>query len=165
MRGFMHCLVVPVVLLAGSARAIPVPGLPPFSEVELVHDGLVILRPGTGKVELEAGDRWADTFQVINGRLVIKGCKDCGDRFKVVITTPMIKALAVTGTGKIVLDQPFTRQPSLAASVAGSGKIDARAATLDSLTATVQGGGSIVYGGNPELISRLSGGGTIIRAD
>lgn len=138
-----------------------VKGLAPFKSVELQHDGVVDIRHGAAQqVVLAAGDRWETTFQVeADGRLVIKGCKDCGARFRVTVMTPTIDALSVA-EGRMIVAPGFSLQPALALKV-GDGDIDAGGLPADQVSATVSGRGRIRTAPKVQLTARTTGSGEI----
>jgi hypothetical protein len=158
-----------------------VPDLAPFKAVELRHDGVVEIRQGAVQsVTLVAGDRWPGGFTVEDGRLVINGCKGCGERFRVVIVTPAIEAVAATGEGGLVtLGQGFAPQPQAALSASGGGVVRAvnltagavvasvhdagriEAGPAASLVASASGAGEILYHGQPKVVSSVTGKGEV----
>ena len=172
------CLALPA--YAEGPRAVP--GLAPFNMVELHHDGLVEIRHGADRtVTLVAGDRWESTFTVTpDGRLVIHGCKACGDRFRVLVTIPRPEGLAVLGGGRIRVAAGYPRQDSVALKVVDGGTVEAtnlkagqvtarvtdagriEAAPIDGLVASVSGAGEITYtGAPPSVVVSRSGQGVV----
>jgi hypothetical protein len=167
---FMIGFAVPVILavaLAAAAHAEGpglVPDLAPFKAVELRYDGVVDIRPGAVQsVTLVAGDRWPGGFTVKDGRLVISGCKGCGDGFRVVIVTPAIEAVAATGEGGLITLAPgFSPQPEAALSAGGGGVIRASNLRADAVVASVSNAGRIEAGPAASLVANASGGGEIL---
>jgi hypothetical protein len=167
---FMIGFAVPVILAVALAAAAHAegPGLVPdlalFKAVELRHDGIVEIRHGAAQsVTLVAGDRWQDSFTVKDGRLVIQGCKACGQGFRVVVVTPAIDAVTTTGEGGLLTLAPgFSPQPEVALSAAGGGVIRASNLRADAVVASVSEAGRIEAGPAASLVANASGEGKII---
>ncbi|HLY05023.1 MAG TPA: DUF2807 domain-containing protein [Rhizomicrobium sp.] len=159
-----------------------------FDSVELEGGGHVIVRSGdVQRVQLLHGDL-ANTRFTVNGegKLRIEACNDdCPHHYdlEVEITTPRIKALAISGGGAIESADNFASARHLALAVDGGGTIDARSVDAEmaeaavngggliklrahgELTAAVDGGGEIRYWGNPHVTQAVDGGGEVKRGE
>jgi hypothetical protein len=158
-----------------------------FDSVELEGGGHVVIKHGdVQQVRLVQGSTAFTRFVVEReGKLRIEACNNnCPHHYdlEVEITTPRIKALAVSGGGAINSTGNFPAT-NLALAVEGGGMIDVRAIDARNaeaavngggviklkangqLTAAVDGGGEIRYWGNPRVTQAIDGGGEIERGE
>jgi len=156
----------------------------PFRALELRGGGEVLLRPGpVQRVTITEGSRQFTNVRVVRDRkLRIDACNDrCPRhyRLRIVVESPTVPVLAVTGGGTISTASGFGRQREITLAVGGGGEIDARSVPSESvtaavsgggiikvqprgvLTAAVNGGGEIRYWGNPSVTTAIQGGGTV----
>jgi len=161
--------------------------LPPFSAIDTHGGGRVVLHHGPAqKVTVIKGDLKISRVSVQNGTLTVDPCPtSCwlqSPELEVDVVSPDVHALSAHGGGSIAATGPFPTQSQLAASVHGGGLVDARAIPaeniaaeahgggtikvrpLAALGASVHGGGSIIYVGNPpKIASSTHGGGSITK--
>ena len=176
-------------LFAGAALAACAPAtaqtpvaLERFDEIELRGGGSVTIRQGAEqRVTMLRGDPSLTRFRVEDGRLTIDACiRSCRDYdLEIEIVVPEIDAVAIQGGGHIATQGGFGDPRELTAAVSGGGMLDLRSINATSVTAAVQGGGSIrararanlvaavqgggsiTYWGDPQVVSNISGGGSI----
>lgn len=137
-----------------------------FNAVSLEGGGRVTLRHGrTQRVTIIRGSSEVSRIAVGEGdSLTIRACaRRCPRdyRLEVVIETPDVAALAVTGGGTINVAAGFPRRTHFAASVRGGGVIDARALRTDSSAAAVHGGGTLMVNVETSLAASVNGGGLV----
>jgi hypothetical protein len=158
--------------------------LPAFNAVELRGGGEVSVRPGRAQqvTIIEGSSRFTRLTVDSRGKLRIDTCDErCPQHYRlsVVIESPTVPVLAVSGGGQISALSGFPQQRELTVAVGGGGAIDARAVPVDAvtaavsgggkikvragrvLTAAVHGGGYIEYFGNPSVTTAIQGGGSI----
>jgi len=168
---------------ASSAESVAVPA---FNSIQLAGGGNVVVRPGPRqRVTIVSGSTSFTRFEGQDrGRLGIDTCNArCPRvyRLQLVIESPRVPDLAITGGGTITAAAGFAPQPQLSAAIRGGGVIDAtrvratgvsaaisgggdiRVAPRSSLSAAIHGGGVIAYSGNPKVSSAVVGGGRIAR--
>lgn len=166
---------------ASAQTAVPVGH---FDGVEVNGGGHVTLRYGAQqRVVITAGSAQISKFHIEDGnKLVIDICdNNCPMHYdlQVDITTPEIRDLGIQGGGEIDVAQGFPAQDKLSVAVEGGGKINTRAMTArsasasvdgggvilvdasDALTAAVNGGGDVRYTGNPRVTTAINGGGNV----
>ena len=181
-------LFVLATLAATPALAAELVHVPRFQSVELRGGGDVSIRPGSvQRVTLVEGSRQFTSFRVErNGSLKIDACNaQCPRNYslRIEIESPSVPAVAIRGGGEIVAASGFGPQPELSAAIMGGGEINVRsvrAATVSaaingggtihagpssSLSVAVNGGGSVRYSGNPQLNTAIVGGGSVIRSN
>jgi len=174
------------VTVAGSAPvlATEVVAVPKFKAVELRGGGDVQLRYGPiQRVTLVEGSSQFTSVRVVrNQELRIDACDTrCPRhyRLRIVIESPTVPTLGVSGGGSITAYSGFGGQRELTVAVGGGGAIDVRAISADKataavsgggaikvraqrvLTAAVNGGGEVRYWGDPAVTSAINGGGTV----
>jgi hypothetical protein len=153
-------------LAGGTAFAQTAISVAPFSSVELRGGGHVVIRHGNVQsVTLLKGSTQFTTATIRDDKqLVIDACNsDCPSHYdlEVEIVTPDVDAVAVKGGGAIESAGDFPNQKMITAAVQGGGSVDLRSIDARSGTAAVNGGGHIVYWGDPSVISAINGGGRI----
>ena len=118
------------------------------------------------------------------GKLVIDACNsDCPMQYdlEIEIVTPDVRAVAISGGGRIESMPGFPAQGAITAAVNGGGHIDLRSVSAENgtaavdggghieirtsghLTAAVNGGGNIRYVGDPQVTTAIDGGGSVQR--
>jgi hypothetical protein len=155
-----------------------------FHAIELRGGGDIQLRPGpVQRVTLVEGSSQFTRIRVVqNSKLRIDACNNrCPHnyRLRIVIESPTVPVLGVSGGGSITAESGFGGQHDLTVAVGGGGAIDVRAVPTAvataavsgggaikiraqrTLTAAVNGGGEIRYWGNPAVTTAISGGGTV----
>lgn len=147
---------------ASAQQLVPVA---PFDSVELEGGGHVTVKHGdVQQVRLVRGSTQFTHFRVEDSRkLKIDVCNsDCPQHYDLEdeITTPRIKALAVSGGGAINSTGNFPAT-NLALAVEGGGMIDVRAIDARNAEAAVNGGGVIKLKANGQLTAAVDGGGEI----
>lgn len=162
----------PIALAAAALAAIPAAAtlsspvpVAEFRAIDLQGGGTVRLRHApVQRVTLVSGSMEHARIEVVQSSLRLSPCvQRCppNQRFEVMVESPGVTALAVTGGGTITVEGNFPRQPNLAAAVTGGGRIDARAIPAGSIAAAVRGGGGIVAGPSSSLAASINGGGSI----
>ena len=146
-----------------AAEAVPVSR---FNAVELRGGGEVHLRRGpVQRVTLIDGSRQFTSIRVVgNQKLRIDACNDrCPRhyRLRVLIESPTVPVLAVSGGGAITAQSGFGSQRNLTVAVGGGGTIDTRAVPAEIATAAVSGGGAIRLRADRVLTAAVHGGGEI----
>lgn len=160
----------------------------PFDKIELEGGGHVVVRYGAvQQVRIVSGSPAVTRFVTDESRkLRIEACnQDCPRHYnlQIVITTPRIDGLGVSGGGAIEGIGRFPPPRRLSLGVEGGGTVDARALNAQNvsagvdgggvirlratgrLTAAINGGGHISYRGNPEVTQAINGGGSVERGD
>jgi hypothetical protein len=152
-------------LVAPAAAQTPI-RVAAFDSLQLHGGGEVILRHGAEqRVTLLEGDPNLASIGVErDGDLVIRPCRrSCrNQRLRVVVVTPRIDAVAITGGGLIRTEGPFPARESVALAITGGGTLDARALAADDVVTAVTGGGSIRTTPRETLVAAVRGGGTIL---
>ena len=184
-------MVRPILPLFAFALAASVPALgsenvpvSQFNAMELVGGGQVDVRraPVQRVTILEGSSQFTSVRMLSDRRLRIEACNlHCPHnyRLKILVETPTVPVLAVTGGGMITTSPGFGGQHDLTVAVSGGGAIDATALNADvataavhgggeikvravrALTAAVNGGGTIRYWGDPQVTTAISGGGSV----
>lgn len=176
---FLALALAAVAVPAAAATDVTVPR---FEGISLHGGGKVTIRKGaTQKVTIVSGDASTSSFEVANRSLRIDACDSrCPENYRlvVVIVTPDVEALAISGGGSLTVTG-FSGVDSLALSVSGGGGIDTRAVearqvaasvrgggsirtwATKTLAASVHGGGGIIYRGEPEVATAVRGGGSV----
>ena len=167
-----HLRVIPA-LFALLTIALPVSAqtivpVRPFGGVELRGGGHVVLKHGNvQQVMLVKGSTRYTRFESDpdgSRKLVIDTCNDeCPWHYdmEVVITSPFLPAVAISGGGAIEATGDFPGQRHVTAAVHGGGHIDIRSISAASATAAVDGGGKILLRTRTELTAAVNGGGHI----
>lgn len=187
MRTALPLLLFAAASSAPIAAAEPV-RVPSFHSVQLRGGGHVTIRPAAvQRVVLLSGSQSYTGFRVDGrGRLEISACNSrCprNYRLEILIESPSLPDVGITGGGKISAANGFRGQRSLAAAISGGGQIDVRSVPANrisaaingggqilvrpraKLAAVVNGGGSIRYWGNPQVSKVVNGGGSVVRAE
>ena len=164
-----------------AAEMVPVPA---FTAIELSNGGDVELRRGpVQRVTIVEGSSQFTSVRVVRDRkLSIDACNArCPRhyRLRILIESPSVPVLGVSGGGRITAAPGFGSQRDLTVAVGGGGGIDVRAVPAEVataavsgggaikvrarrvLTAAVNGGGDIQYWGNPTVTSAINGGGIV----
>ncbi|HVU31521.1 MAG TPA: DUF2807 domain-containing protein [Sphingomicrobium sp.] len=155
----------------------------PFNALELVGGGEVTVKRGPVQqvTILEGSSQYTSIRMMKDRRVRIEACNNnCPHnyRLKILVESPSVPVLAVTGGGTIITSPGFGGQHLTAAvsgggvidttelpadvataAVHGGGEIKLRAANV--LTAAVKGGGTIRYWGDPQVTTAISGGGSV----
>ena len=165
MRNLLPLMAVSLAISMPAVAAETV-GVPGFRSVELRGGGNVTLRRGpVQRVIITSGSSAYTQFRVVrNGQLKIDACNDRCPRhynLEILIESPRVPDVAVTGGGNINVAPGFAAQPNLAAAVTGGGRIDTRPVGVSSVSAAVSGGGLIVTNAMSSLHAAVSGGGSI----
>jgi len=180
---FIMALAISVPVLA--TETVPVPQ---FRSVQLRGGGTVTVVPGpTQRVTIDEGSSQFTRMHVErDGKLIIDTCNErCPQqyRMRVVVQSPNVPDLGISGGGAINTAAGFRSQSQLSAAVNGGGRIDATSVEAvqvsaavngggnivvrprNSLSAAVNGGGHVRYLGNPTTSVAIRGGGSVNRAD
>ena len=183
---FFAAAVFAGVLPAAAATAQTTVPLAHFNSIELRGGGHVLLRHGAQQrvTILQGSTQYTRLAIEESGKLVIDACNsDCPMHYdlEIEIVAPDVRAVAISGGGRIESAPGFPAQGSITAAVNGGGTIDVRnlaavngtAAvdggghieinTSEHLTAAVNGGGNIRYVGNPQVTTAVDGGGSVQR--
>jgi hypothetical protein len=154
--------------LAGSAPvlATEIIPAPAFKAVELRGGGELSVRPGPVQrlTIVEGSSQFTRAHVDSHGKLRIDTCNErCPQHYRlsIVIETPSVPVLAVSGGGEITASNGFSLQRELTVAVGGGGAIDARAVPVDTVTAAVSGGGKIKVRAARVLTAAVNGGGDI----
>ena len=154
--------------LAASAPALATElvNVPAFRGVELRGGGAVSVVPGPAqRVTIEEGSSQFTRIRVTeNGNLRIDTCNErCprAYRLRVLIQSPRVPNLAVSGGGTISTAGGFGAQSQLSAAINGGGKIDARSIDAANVSAAVNGGGELLVRPRASLSAAVNGGGHI----
>ena len=145
--------------------ATDVPIRVPFEAVSLTGGGEVIVRRGSDhRVRVLRGDPAAlEIASTRRNGLTIRcrpnACQ--GETPRIEVTAPVVRALAVRGGGRIVVDRGFAPQSQVALAVHGGGEIDSSRLGADSVAASVTGGGDILASARSSLAASVRGGGLI----
>jgi len=180
---FIMALAISAPVLA--TETVPVPQ---FRSVQLRGGGIVSVVPGPAqRITIEEGSSQFTRVHVeYDGKLVIDTCNErCPPvyRMRVVVQSPNVPDLAISGGGAITTAAGFRSQSRLSAAVNGGGRIDATSVDAaqasaavngggnivvrprNSLSAAVNGGGHVRYLGNPTTSVAIHGGGSVNRAN
>jgi hypothetical protein len=168
---------------AAAAEIVPVPA---FRSIELRGGGTVVVRPASAQrvVFTHGSSRFTKVSVEPNGKLRIEACRSrCPEnyRLEMVVESPRMPDVAISGGGKVTAARGFAAQPQLSVAVRGGGRIDARAVSArkvsaavsaggdigvrpqDMLSAAVNAGGTIRYQGNPKVSNAVNAGGSVQR--
>ena len=137
-----------------------------FRSVELRNGGKVILRHApVQQVTLLKGSLNYTHVTIASGdRLVIDKCRiKCppGYKLEVEIAAPDIAGISIADGGTIEVRGPFPRRNEIKAAVSQGGVIDIRQMTVDSVTASIEQGGTILTKPHSVLIASVLQGGNI----
>lgn len=164
-RNSVAIAILALSLVGPSAHAQTVLPVQGFSGIELRGGGHVTLRHGAvQRVTILKGSADVSGFEVERGRLKIDACRrNCprNYQFEVLIESPGIEAVAVSGGGQIVTRGNFPARQSIAAAVNGGGQVDTRAIPARVASAAVNGGGSLLVRASGEVRAAVNGGGSI----
>jgi hypothetical protein len=172
--------------IAAPALAAEVVPVAQFRSIELRGGGVVTVVPGPAErvTIAEGSSRFTHMRVDGNGKLRIDTCDErCPPmyRLRLVIQSPRVPDLAISGGGLITTAAGFAPQARLAAAVNGGGRVDARSVEADSVSAAVNGGGELLvrpratlaaavnggghirYWGNPQVSMAIHGGGAVSR--
>ncbi|MGH6870498.1 MAG: GIN domain-containing protein [Rhizomicrobium sp.] len=174
--------------LAAPACAQTVVPTPAFDSVELEGGGHVTIKHGdVQRVTIVKGSTQytrIGTEMLQPRKLKIDACNEnCPQHYdlEIVIETPSIAAVAISGGGHIETAGAFPGQHAVTAAIEGGGHVDLRSIDADNataaveggghielraekhLTAAVDGGGHITYWGSPEVTEAVNGGGEVSR--
>jgi hypothetical protein len=154
--------------LAASAPALATElvNVPRFRSVELRGGGVVTVVPGpTQRVTIEDGSsRFTRMHVEYDGKLRIDTCNQrCPQmyRLRVVIQSPDVPDLAISGGGQITTAGGFRPQSQISTAVNGGGRIDARSVDAVSGSAAVNGGGELLVRARASLSAAVNGGGHV----
>lgn len=165
MKSFIEILAATLVVGTGTAGAQTPIDLPRFDSLELRGGGKVTIRHGERQsVTIVSGDPETSRFTVDDqGRLTILACRSvCRDhRLVVAIVTPAAEGVGIRDGGTIRADGGFPFQDVLAAGVIDGGTIDVAAIEAGTVTAGIQGGGSIRVNARDRLVAGIQDGGSI----
>lgn len=119
------------------------------------------------KVEIKGTDSCVETsnVQVLSNVLNISQKEGFSEncRPEIHIYTPVIKEIQQNGGGRIVIKEGFAPVDVFKCSIDGGGELSMEALKVNSLLASINGGGVIYYQGNPSVESDISGGGVVRR--
>ena len=151
---------------AAPVLATEVVNVPRFRSVELRGGGVVTVVPGpTQRVTIEDGSSQFTRMHVeYDGKLRIDTCNErCPQmyRLRVVIQSPDVPDLAISGGGQITTAGGFRPQSQISAAVNGGGRIDARSVDAVSVSAAVNGGGELLVRPRASLAAAVNGGGHV----
>jgi len=124
-----------------------------FDEVSFSLSGEIYINFGSDyKVVLEGDKDFLAKIEtkVTGGNLEIKHEKwlnSYSQKVIVRITMPLLKGLAVSGSGKVVINDPL-KTPSFEVAISGSGKILARDVEINSFECAISGSGNIEMEGS-----------------
>ena len=152
--------------VAAPALATEVVPVGNFRSVQLTGGGIVSVVPGpVQRVTIVEGSSQFTRMRVEpNGKLKILTCdSQCPNRYRlrVLIQSPAVPDLGITGGGKIDAAPGFRSQPQLSAAVNGGGQIDARAVEATNVSAAVNGGGAVLVRARASLSAAVNGGGNV----
>jgi hypothetical protein len=152
--------------LAAPALAAEVVPVPQFRSVELRGGGVVAVVPGPAErvTIVEGSSQFTHLRVERDGKLRIDTCDErCPPtyRLRVVIQSPRVPDLAISGGGLITTEAGFAPQAHLAAAVNGGGRVDARSVEADSVSAAVNGGGELLVRPRASLAAAVNGGGHV----
>ena len=154
--------------LAASAPALAteVVNVPGFHGVELRGGGVVTVVPGTTqRVTIEEGSSQFTRMHVTaDGKLRIDTCNEQCPRvyqLRVVIQSPTVPDLAVSGGGQITTAGGFRSQSQVSAAINGGGRIDVRSVDAVNVSAAVNGGGELLVRPRASLSAAVNGGGHV----
>ena len=152
--------------ISAPALADEIIPVPQFRGVQLRGGGVVDVVPGpVERVSIVEGSSQFTQMHVdYGGKLVIDTCNQrCPTmyRMRVVIQSPRVPDLAISGGGQINTAAGFRPQPQLSVAIDGGGRIDAAAVDAVQVSAAVNGGGSITVRPRSTLSAAVNGGGHV----
>jgi len=153
-------------MASAPALATEVVNVPQFRSVQLRGGGVVTVVPGpTQRVTIEQGSSQFTQMRVgYDGRLVIDTCNErCPHvyQLRVVIQSPTVPDLAISGGGQITAAGGFRSQSQISAAINGGGRIDVRSVDAVSVSAAVNGGGELLVRPRASLSAAVNGGGHV----
>jgi len=165
MRSTLPLFVMALAISAPVLATETVP-VPQFRSVQLRGGGIVSVVPGPAqRITIEEGSSQFTRVHVeYDGKLVIDTCTErCPPvyRMRVVIQSPNVPDLAISGGGAITTAAGFRSQSRLSAAVNGGGRIDATSVDAAQVSAAVNGGGNIVVRPRNSLSAAVNGGGHV----
>lgn len=160
-------LSVIMIVIAAPVAAQTIVSVTPFRAIELHDGGHVTLRHGaTQTVTLLKGSTDCAQFTVADGGwLVIDKYKaGCPRKYEleIEIITPDIAEILVADGGRIQIRGSFPRQAEIKTVVRNGGTIDIRTMVADKIIASVDEGGRIFVTPRIVLSASVAGGGQII---
>jgi hypothetical protein len=167
---FVSLLAVAALLVTPAiATAQTVVPVEKFSALALHGGGTITVRQApVQRVTLLRGDPEEARLDVVDrgdgGKLVVSPCRGfCmgSHRLEVLVETPDLSAVSISGGGHIVAEGPFRSQGAVSAVIHGGGGIDLKAMPAQSASASVHGGGKIVLAAQNSLSASVYGGGSI----
>jgi hypothetical protein len=157
---FFIIMVIAFTLISGSSNCQTVIKLtrnvPDFTEVSFGVPGEMYIKIGPEfKLELEGTKNTLNELltDVSGSRLTIKKenrTMNFNEKVKVYITMPKIEGLSVSGSGKIMVEEPVNSK-SLNLGVSGSGEIILSEIESEELSCSISGSGNINIEGNGQL--------------
>ena len=140
--------------------------LAPFSVIESLSSGHVVLRPGSShRVTLLKGSLEYTRVTVTDrGVLQIEKCYlKCprGYELELEVLVPSLARISLSNGGRIESVGTFRRQAELSVTVAHGGMVDVRSMVADRVTATVEQGGRILTVPQSTLLAMVTQGGAI----
>ena len=146
-----------------AAETVPVSR---FNAVELRGGGEVHLRRGpVQRVTIVEGSSQFTSIRIVgNQKLRIEACNvRCPRhyRLRILVESPTVPVLGVSGGGVITAESGFGRQRNLTVAIGGGGAIDVRTVPAEVATAAVSGGGAIKLRADRVLTAAVHGGGEI----
>lgn len=172
--------------LERSEKLLKEVSLPPFETVEFKGGGDFYFHYSpTSKVEIKGEDPCVEEMEAVVSsgilRISPKGNFSENCRLEIHVFTSSIKEIRQDGGGRIVINEGFAPVDIFKCSIDGGGKIEMTALGINSLLASIEGGGVIsaqvskklngkirgggliLYHGDPTVESNISGGGAIKR--
>jgi hypothetical protein len=152
--------------LATPAMAQQTVPLPQFDSVGLHGSGSVTIRRGPQQqVIIREGDATTSEFRVKQGgSLEIDSCRNscpANYRLSVEIVMPDVEDLAISGSGRISVEPGFAGSANRSFAINGSGEINARSLSANSMHAAINGSGRIRTGNVEHIQAAISGSGRI----
>ncbi len=150
-----------------SEKVVKEIALPPFETVVTEGGGNFYFHysPNT-KVEIKGAGSCVEETEVMvsSGILSIspKGGFSENCRIEIHIFTPIIKEIQHDGGGRIVIKKGFAPVDVFKCSIDGGGNVKMTALRVDSLLASIEGGGEISAQVNKKLHGKIRGGGVIL---
>ena len=153
-------------IMSAPVLAIETVPVAAFKAVELRGGGEVELRRGPiQRVTVVDGSTQFTAVRIVRDhKLRIDACSArCPQhyRLRIVIESPTVPVLGVSGGGSITAQSGFGNQRDLTLGVGGGGEIDVRTVPTEAATAAVSGGGAIKVRARRELTAAVNGGGEI----
>ena len=137
-----------------------------FSSIEVRNGGKVFVRHGaTQRVTLLKGSQHYTQVTITRGdHLVIDKCKNkCprGYELEIEIVAPDIAGISIADGGTIEVRGSFPRREGISVDVSQGGTIDIRSMRVDSVTASIDQGGTIFAKPQSTMIASVRQGGQI----